>query len=145
MNVFQSSYAVRLNSWHQLRESLKNESLLTMCIEVDKWWQFAPFVSHYLHTHDIKSWPDPWELLVDNTYCSVAKALGMCYTLYLMGITDIEMVEARDRQGTDVVLVLVDHAKYVLNYWPDTIVNNKLNDFSIIRPIDIQPLLQFIK
>ena len=66
----------------------------------------------------------------------------MCYTIYLMGVKDVEMVEARDHQGNDVVLVLANNAKYVLNYWPDTVVNNKLNDFDIISGIDIQPLLE---
>ena len=141
-NVFQLSYEIRLSRWHRLRESLASADTYTQCIEVDKWWQAAPVVAHYLHVKDVKSWPGPWELLSDNEYCDVAKALGMCYTLYLMGVKDVEMVEARDHQGNDVVLVLANNAKYVLNYWPDTVVNNKLNDFDIISGIDIQPLLE---
>jgi hypothetical protein len=39
-----------------------------------------------------------------------------------------------------VVLVLVDNAKYVLNYWPDTVVNIQITDFVIIRKHDITPL-----
>jgi hypothetical protein len=64
----------------------------------------------------------------------------MCYTLLLTGENNIELVEATDKTGDDVVLVLVDSAKYVLNYWPFTVVNNKSQDFSIKRHIDVSGL-----
>ena len=83
------------------------------------------------------NWPDPWELLSENTYCEVARALGMCYTLYLIGITDIEMVLAKNNIAEDVVLVLVDNAKYILNYWPDTVISNSLNNFKVTSHIDM--------
>ena len=50
------------------------------------------------------------------------------------------LVEATDKTGDDVVLVLVDSAKYVLNYWPNTVVNNKSQDFTIKRHIDVSDL-----
>ena len=102
-------------------------------------------VNHHLHILDVSNWPSPWELLVENTYCSVAKALGMCYTMLLLNITDIKMVEATDMQGEDLVLVLVDDAKYILNYWPDTVLSNKLSNFTIKRNIDITDLELKIK
>lgn len=137
MNVFQLNYDARLRSWYELRENLSPKDTENKCIEVDNWWQKAPLVSHHLHLLDSESWPGPWDLLVENTYCSVARALGMCYTLILLGITDIEIVEATDLNGEDVVLVLVDSAKYVLNYWPDTVVNNCSADFTIKRRVSM--------
>jgi len=88
------------------------------------------------------NWPDPWELLVENTYCYVARALGMCYTLHMLGIDDFNMVEAIDNQGNEVVLVLVDNAKYILNYWPESVVNNSTKDFTIKKTIDVSNLLK---
>jgi hypothetical protein len=140
MNVFQLSYEARLRSWYDLRSQIEQSDTKTKCVEIDKWWQKAPLVNHHLHILDSESWPDPWELLVENTYCTVARALGMCYTLLLLGITDIELVEATDKNGEDVVLVLVDSAKYVLNYWPETVVNNYSKDFTIKRKIDLTDL-----
>jgi hypothetical protein len=61
----------------------------------------------------------------------------MCYTIHLLGINDFQMVEATDNQGNEVVLVLVDNAKYILNYWPNTVVNNSTTDFTIKKTIDI--------
>ncbi len=109
-------------------------------IEIDKFWQRVPTQNHYLHPDFIKEWPDPWQLLSDNTYCYYARALGMIYTLLLLGNNSIELVQAKDDNSNEVVLVLVDNAKYVLNYWPDTVVNNDINDFVITRSLDITPL-----
>jgi hypothetical protein len=140
MNVFQLNYETRLNSWYNLRSTLEHSDTKTKCVEIDKWWQQAPLVNHHLHILDSENWPGPWDLLVENTYCTVARALGMCYTLHLMNINDIDLVEATDMQGEDMVLVLVDRAKYVLNYWPDTVVNNNSNNFSIKRHIDVSSI-----
>jgi hypothetical protein len=140
MNVFQLNYDSRLRSWYELRTAVESLDTKNKCIEIDKWWQKAPLVNHYLHILDIETWPGPWDLLVENTYCTVARALGMCYTLSLVGITDIKMVEATDRMGEDLVLVLVDNAKYVLNYWPDTVISNNSIDFTVKRNINITDL-----
>jgi len=140
MNVFQLNYDSRLKSWYELRISIESSDTQTKCIIVDNWWQCAPLVNRHLHLLDIESWPGPWELLVENTYCYVARALGMCYTLLLLGVEDIKMVEATDAQGDDVVLVLVDNAKYILNYHPNTVISNKHKDFSVKRTTDISQI-----
>lgn len=140
MNIFQSSYEARLQDWFQLRQSVVNLPLNEKCVIIDNWWQHAPLVNHHLHPHDIDNWPDPWELLSENTYCEVARALGMCYTLMLIGVTDIKMVLAKNDTIEDVVLVLVDNAKYILNYWPDTVISNNLKDFKVVDTLDIKKI-----
>lgn len=144
MNIFQSTYESRLQDWFQLRQSIAASSLQDQCVAIDKWWQKAPLVNHYLHPHDIENWPNPWELLSENIYCDVARALGMCYTLLLLGINDIDLVLAKDDNNEDVVLVLVANAKYILNYWPDTVLNNNLSDFSVLEKLDINKLVNKI-
>ena len=144
INVFQLNYETRLKNWYDLRQQLEDTEDATKCVEIDKWWQSAPIVTHHLHPQDIDNWPDPWELLSENTYCEVARALGMCYTLLLIGITDIELVLARNDTAEDVVLVLVDNAKYIMNYWPDTVISNKLKDFKIVQKLDLQIIIKKI-
>jgi len=139
-NVFLLDYETRLQSWAKLRFDLRNQPLAKICIEVDKFWQCVPTQHYYLHTDFIKDWPTPWQLLSDNTYCNYARALGMIYTLLLLGNRNIDLVDAVDDNSNEVVLVLVDDAKYVLNYWPDTVVNNRIIDFVITRTYDITPL-----
>ena len=137
INVFQQNYDTRLRSWYELRKQIESQNIQTKCVEIDNWWQQAPLVNHHLHILDNNTWPGPWDLLVENTYCTVARAVGMCYTLLLTGEKNIELVEATDKTGDDVVLVLVDSAKYVLNYWPDTVLSNTLTDFTIRRHVDV--------
>lgn len=144
MNSFQLDFQNRLRDWHNFRESLTNKDTKDICIEIDKYWQQSPIMNHYLHPVDINNWPDPWQLLDDNLYCPYARALGMIYTLIMLGISDIDLVEGTDHNSVDVVLVLVDRAKYVLNYWPNTVVNNKLGDFTITKKYNIIPIIQKI-
>ena len=101
-------------------------------------------MTHYLHTDYINDWPDPWQLISDNLYCYYGRALGMIYTLILSDTKNIELVEAIDDNSNEVVLVLVDNAKYVLNYWPDTVVNNLIMNFKITRTLDISTLYKKI-
>ena len=73
-----------------MRTKIENLDIQTVCIQTDQWWQQAPLVNHYLHPIDLPKWPNPWELLVENTYCTLARGLGMCYTLLLLDIDNIE-------------------------------------------------------
>ena len=141
MNIFQLEYEARLQSWHDLKEDIKNSDLRSKCIKIDKWWQNAPTVNHYLHLKDTQNWPDPWELLVENLYCNVAKALGMCYTLYMTGEENFRMVTASDKMGNDVLLILVNN-EHILNYWPNTVETNTINEFDIKSEISIQNQLE---
>lgn len=144
MNIFQLNYETRLKNWYKLREDLINKDTKTKCIEIDNWWQKAPLLNHHLHPHDIGNWPDPWELLSENTYCEVARALGMCYTLLLLDVIDIKLVLATNESGDDVVLVLVDNAKYVLNYWPNTVISNSLKDFKVVQELKLDTIIKKI-
>jgi len=140
MNIFQSSYEARLQDWFQLRKSVTSLPIEQQCIAIDKWWQQAPMVNHYLHPHEIDTWPGPWELLNDNEYCSLARGLGMIYTLLLTGVTDVDFCIGKDDNDEDVALVTVDNAKYVLNYWPDMVVNINLTNFKITNSLDLNKI-----
>lgn len=140
MNVFQLNYDTRLKSWYNLRAEIEGTLTQNKCIEIDSWWQKAPLVNHYLHPQDTNNWPGPWDLLVENTYCTIARALGICYTLLLVDENNIEMVEATDKMGEDVVLVLVNQ-KYVLNYWPGSLQTNNIIDFTLKRSISTSHLI----
>lgn len=141
-NIFLNDFFSRLRSWYDLRENLieQKADLQTICVEVDRFWQWAPLSTHYLHPADVHAWPTPWELINDNTYCVFGRALGIIYTLMLLGVKEIDLVEATDYNSEDVVLVLVDSAKYVLNYHPNSVLNISHSQFKNIRKIDITEL-----
>ena len=136
-NVFQLNYEARLKSWYDLRKSLEDSDIKTSCLAIDNWWQKAPLVNHYLHPNDIDNWPGPWDLLVENNYCQISRGLGMVYTLQLVGIKDIDFCLAIDDNSEECALVMVDSAKYICNYYPNTVISNSLNDFTMASHIDM--------
>ena len=135
MNHFQLDFDSRLRSWARLRQDLIDQDLQTICVEVDRWWQRAPLINHYLHYQDQDAWPAPWDLLDENVYCTLARALGICYTLILLGVSNGELAIATDQFGDEYFVVIVssqDHGvKYILSYHPGTVLSNTLNDFRI--------------
>ena len=144
-NIFQSSYTERLNSWRNLRKSVAELELSQACVQIDNWWQQAPLVNHHLHWSDSGNWSDPWTILSENTYCTLTRAIGMCYTL-LMSVTDqVELVIATDKQCEEHFLVLVDGAKYLLNYWPNSVLSTNLTEFTVTRRLSLDTLITKIK
>ena len=112
MNPFTMSFDTRLAEWYDLRRSVQDSGLEELCIAVDKFWQQCPLTNYYLHI----------------------------YTLAILGIKEVDLAIAIDYTDTEVVLVLVDNAKYVLNYWPNSVVNTELSDFKNVKYIDIKTL-----
>jgi len=139
-NVFQLNYEARLKSWYDLRKSLENSDIETSCLEIDKWWQYAPLLNHHLHPDDIDNWPGPWELLVENNYCQLSRGLGMVYTLQLVGIKGVDFSMAIDDNSEECALVMVDNAKYILNYYPNTVISNSLQDFKLGNPVNMDKI-----
>lgn len=140
MNVFQCGYDQRLREWKNLRLIIRGQNLEKVCIEVDRWWQQVPLINHHLHPLDADNWPDPWTMLSENIYCPLTRAVGICYTLLLSDIIDVHMVQAMDAQCEEHNLVIVGNAKYVLNYWPNTVLSNNLSEFKILKAIPTDTL-----
>ena len=60
----------------------------------------------------------------------------MVYTLFSLGVTDVDFCLALDDNSEDVAIVLVDNAKYIMNYWPEMVLNIKSTDFEITQRLD---------
>lgn len=134
----------RLRYWHDFRKKISEQSKEDAINETHHLWCYAPFVSHYLTTDHIENWPNPWELINDNYYCDLAKALGMMYTLYLTDhVIESNIKIYKDKNTNDNYnLVFVDGGKYVLNYLHDEIINKKqINEnLKLITSITTQDL-----
>ena len=119
----------RLAQWKDFRSELGRLPLDSAVVELNNMWSTAPYVTYYLDPSDPNTWPDPWQLLAENYYCNVAKALGILYTIYFTSHRnkDIELhvyYDYKDKERYSVVCM--DQGKYVLNYWPYEIVNTQL-------------------
>ena len=118
------NFADRLTAWADLRSRCQSLDLESALTTVNQWWFDSPWQPYYLHWDDQPKWPDPWQLLSDNVYCDLAKALGILYTISLLDradMADAELVLTDDGSN----LVLVAKEKYILNWNKDSIVNNK--------------------
>lgn len=112
----------RLQSWAQLRDQCQTLSLADALLAVNQWWFRSPWRPYYLHWDDWAMWPDPWQLLSDNTFCDLARALGILYTISLLDRADMADAElVLTEEGDN--LVLVAKEKYILNWSVDSVVN----------------------
>jgi hypothetical protein len=134
----------RLRFWFNFRQQINSLPLIEAIKETGHLWSYAPFVNRYLCSSDIKNWPGPWELIYENTYCDLAKSLGMLYTLYLS--THRPLMEIRIYSDLlaheNYNLVWIEQGKYVLNYVHDNIVNKTQIEKTIqlIKIIKIEDL-----
>ena len=122
--MWPQTFDARLASWTRLRDQCQNLPLESALTTVNTWWFNTPWRPYYLHWDDQPTWPDPWQLLSDNVYCDLARALGIVYTISMldradMAPTTLILTEEGDN------LVLVAKEKYILNWNRDSIVNNK--------------------
>lgn len=140
MNPFQSDYSERLREWKNLRLLSKGQSLDQVCVSVDKWWQQTPLITYHIHPQDMDNWPDPWTLLSENIYCPLTRALGICYTLVMCDIFDIHLLQATNKECEDHNLVVVGSAKYILNYYPNSVLSTTLDEFKIIKELSLEKI-----
>ena len=117
----------RLDRWKQFRKRLGTLPVETALTECMNFWQSAPFIPFYLDHNDRTNWPDPWQLVYENYYCDLAKALGIVYTLQLSSHgseLDLAIKVYQDPASRGQYnLVWIDKGKYVLNFISDEIVN----------------------
>ena len=126
--MWPQTFEQRLLEWNQLREQHSNSQLQTLLISVNNWWWRAPMINHHLHWDDHPQWPDPWQLLADNEWCDLARALGIVYTIAMIdsGIT-VDLIQTDKHDN----LVSINNFKYILNWAPGEILNNLPREIEI--------------
>ena len=112
--MYDKQYEDRLASWAEFRSTLE-ESKDPIQDTID-YFSKAPLVNIQTDPYTPSSWPDPWELIKENTYCSYVKILAICYTLQLTDVLSNENFE---------IHITHDHKKsstYYLLYVGDRII-----------------------
>jgi hypothetical protein len=133
----------RLTSWYNLRAHCQPLEVGQCLLEINRWWHRTPWTPYYLHWDDRADWPDPWQLLEDNVYCGLARALGIMYTVILLDrpdLTDGEIIETENDN-----LVQIHQGKYILNWTQDSVVNIITGSTRSQRRITQQQLQQKIR
>jgi len=130
--MFQQKPEDRLRSWREFRSTLDLIPLEQALAQTAEYWARAPFTPYYLDPDDPSKWPDPWTLIMENTYCDVAKCLGIVYTVTLTTHrTDLDIVfqQYTDTRNNHVYnLACVNQGKYILNMIDGAVVNTKQID-----------------
>jgi len=97
--------------------------------ETHDFWTCCPFTPYYLNPAEPEQWPNPWDLIIENCYCDLAKVLGLVYTLYLTSHRCSISPEIRIylNQKTHHTYHIADfcNGKYVLNLVESEIVNKQ--------------------
>ena len=136
--IWPKDFADRLTAWTELRAQAHNLELQEALEKINAWWFQIPWKPYYLHWDDQPMWPDPWQLLSDNVYCDLARALGILYTislLYRADMADAELVLTKEGDN----LVQVCQGKYILNWSPDSVVNT-FQEVKIVRQLKQQQI-----
>ena len=120
--MWPQTFSSRLENWNSLRVQCQTLPLEQSLKTINSWWFQTPWRPYYLHWDDQKTWPDPWQLLSDDVYCDLARALGILYTITLLDRADMASAAlVLTESGHN--LVLVAKEKYILNWDPDNVVN----------------------
>ena len=136
------NYAERLEQWTAVRDHFAGEDLDQALLQVNDWWFQTPISARYLHWDDHPRWPTPWEILHDDIYCELARALGMLYTISMANdarIKDLALIRT-DRDN----LVQVNEGKYILNWAPGQLLNISSKKIEIKKTIHASDLLHLM-
>jgi hypothetical protein len=141
--MWKTLYQERLADWYNLRQAAAALELEDQLNLINDWWFHAPIVNRVVTWDDPGNWPTPWDLLVNNGYCELARALGIVYTLLLLDrqlYTDLEIIST----GQD-NLVQIDSGKYILNWAPGEVLNINSTPFTVLQRINSIDLASFLQ
>lgn len=117
----------RVAHWKDFRKTLDHLSVENAIQSVADFWQGCPFVPFYLEPDSPEDWPTPWELIAENYYCDLAKALGMLYTIYFSAHgheLEPELAIYYDPETEFMYnLPILAKGKYVVNLFDSKVVN----------------------
>ena len=141
--MWHKNFGDRLAAWNQLRTQSLALPVDQALVTINSWWFQTPWMPYHLHWDDRANWPDPWQLLEDNLFCSLARGLGILYTIAIINHADIDLAELVEVDGDN--LVLINNSKYILNWDRDEIVNINLGMKNLRRSVSLEQIQQQIK
>ena len=117
--MFEKSVEDRLTAWAALRAELEtSDDPLAATWE---FWRHAPYI-HYNNKIDPfnrRSWPTPWEIIIENKYDDFTKVLMIAWTLKLTAKFKDSKIEIKTytdaHRSRQYNLVFIDD-EFVINY-----------------------------
>jgi len=125
--MWKLSPSERIVHWKNFRKSLDTMPIDVAVSAVAEFWQSCPYVAYYLDPDAPDQWPTPWELILENYYCDLAKSLGMLYTIYFTvhGKHLDPEIQVYCDPDTEFMynLPVLAQGKYVVNLFDNAVVN----------------------
>lgn len=84
--MFDKKFEDRLKVWHDFRASLSSD--VDPVQSTIDFWNDAPESPRNIDPYDSATWPNPWEMIEENSYCEFTKLLAIVYTLKLTDMFD---------------------------------------------------------
>lgn len=118
--MWAKTFTQRLNDWNVLRAECAALDAIPALEKINSWWHQTPWTPYRLHWDNHDEWPTPWEILDDNIYCPLTRALGMAYTIAILDIpVNAELIETTDGD----YLISINDGLQILNWDANTILN----------------------
>ena len=122
--MFDQGYENRLRDWSDFRLALETHADPIHYV-MEKYTD-APTVSMHTDPWTQEMWPNPWELIEENTYCEFCKLLGICYSLQLtdrfsQGNFEIH-IGIDDVKSSSYYLLFINN--FIIGYRDDTYISS---------------------
>jgi len=134
--MFELQIDDRLSSWASLR--LELESVDDPFQKVTEFWHDAPFTPYNrnIDQYHQKSWPSPWQIVVDNQYDDFTKALMIAYSLKFTKRFNESVIELRtivDKSNRKYYNIVCVDNKWVINYGDDVVTLENIPDSFLVE------------
>ena len=141
--MFNKDTDSRLSEWKSLREDLDHsDDPLTLAAE---FWSSVPLIpfNHKIDQYNPKSWPTPWEIIVENRYDDFTLGVMIGYTLKLTKKFSNSKIELRtlvDENRTKLYNLVYIDDNAVLNYdkWKTIKAQDIPDSFLLENLVDIK-------
>ena len=132
----------KLLAWREWRQQLSAMDTESAFKETAEWWKFVPLVSKTFDPWREETWPDPWSLVSNGSFCPSAQGLGMFYSLVLCGIDCRLVLAVVDKEPKFLVEIAGNR---MLNYYDGEIVDTKIVDAQIVKSWAPSDLARLVK
>ena len=132
--MWNNRYEALLEEWYNLRQKAATLPIEDSLHLIDDWWAKAPLINNYLHMDDYSSWPLPWDLLAEYSFCDVAVCLGKAYNL-LLSRNDIESMYIGETNEIKYLEIITTVSTFILTNEAG-VIHSTIDKDLIVRKVD---------